>query len=150
MYLSARNTESQFVKQAGGRVIVTARALDKCWRRFVYVKEIMHTFDDPDEATDSGEEFEALLEDLSGPVGSTVSPQLESEVKCFWMALGVLCPEAQRLDYADRKTRNEIDDFTIATQLDIPLAYVPRLFEPRYLMNIRSLISQAAAVARSG
>jgi hypothetical protein len=142
MYVSAQNTKAKFVQQAGSCVVVTARELNHCWERFVFIKELMHAFDNPAEATDSGDAFDTLLQELSGPSGpSGTSPQTESEFKCFWMALGVLCPENQRLDYAQRLNANQIDDYAIALELRIPKAYVPRLFEPRYKTNIEHLIT---------
>lgn len=142
MYLSAENLSSRFVQQVGSRVIVTARELNYCWERFVYVKELMHAFDNPMEATDSGEEFDILLQELSGPPAPTVSAQAESEFKCFWMALGALCPEGLRTTYAAKMAANETDHFTIATELRIPEAYVPRLFESRYVDNVSHLIGR--------
>lgn len=130
MYLSAKNTEAKFVQQAGACVVVTARELNYCWERFVYIKELMHAFDDPREATDSGDAFDTLVQELSGPSASSdISPQTNSEFKCFWMALGILCPEQQRLEYKERLDAKQIDEYAIALELRIPEAYVPRLFE---------------------
>lgn len=140
-YLSARNTDHQLVKQCGGHVIVLARELNYCWERFVFVKELMHLFDDPKEATDTGEKFERMLEEIGadGTTPADWSPQMCSEVKCFWMALGVLCPEKNRAEYAAARENAEIDDYTIALQLRIPKLYVPVLFQDRYQTIIRLL-----------
>ena len=147
MYLSATNSNSKFVQQCGSCVIVTARDLNYCWERFVYLKELMHAFDNPTEATDSGDDFDSLLDELSGPSSTLSTPQAESEAKCFWMALGVMCPEAQRLEYVRKKRANETDDYAIALELRLPEAYVPRLFEQRYLRNIQTLTGRAISAA---
>lgn len=139
-YLSARNPNHPMVKQFGGHVIAVARGLNRCWTRFVVVKEMMHLFGTEDGAVDTGAEFEALLEDLNG--ADEVSPQLASEFECFWMALGALCPEAKRLEYAEKRGNNEIDDYTIALELRIPQLYVPRLFEKRYRRIIDGIVAR--------
>lgn len=130
-FLSADNTEHPIVQQHGQHVIVLARDLNKCWERFVFVKELMHFFDSKDESTDSGDEFEKLLQDLFLG-GTAVTPQSKSEVKCFWMALGALCPEEYRQRFSEDRKAGHIDDYAIALQLRIPQQYVTRLFEPRY------------------
>ena len=105
----------------------------------VYIKELMHLFDDPMEAVDSGDTFETVLREiLPGP--SQPSPQILSEYNCFWMALGVLCPERLRLELARERTEGRIDDYAIALRLRIPQQYVARLFEDRYLDIINRLV----------
>jgi hypothetical protein len=55
------------VQQVGSDVIVTARGINYCWERFVFVKEFLHAFDDPRAAADNGDTFDTQLQDLSGP-----------------------------------------------------------------------------------
>jgi hypothetical protein len=95
----------------------------------------MHAFDDPRAAAD-GDTFDTQLQDLSGPT-TTLSPQGESEYQSFWMALGVLCPEATRLAFQERLVAKQIDHYAIA--LRIPEQYVPLLFEARYKTNLAIL-----------
>lgn len=132
-YLSARNQDHKFVQQHGSRIIVLAReGLNHCWERFVYVKELMHAFDDPAKATDTGDAFERMLSDLTPGAPAELSPQGLSEIKCFWMALAVLCPDAMRREFEAERKAQRIDDYAIAIRLRIPQGYVPRLFEKRY------------------
>lgn len=138
IYLSARNEEARLVQQVGGTVIVTARGMNYCWTRFVFVKELMHAFDNPKSAADNGEAFDTQLQDLSGPA-TTLSPQGEAEYLSFWMALGVLCPEATRLALQERLFAKQTDHYAIALELRIPELYVPLLFEARYRTLINSL-----------
>lgn len=140
MYLSPRNTDHHFVRQFGNHVIVLAQDMNKCWDRFVSVKEMMHAFFDPDSAVDNGDEFERLLEDFANPSSDT-SRQMLSEYDCFWMALAAICREDQRLEFAEARLRNEISNYEIALQLKIPEQYVPRLFEPRYRKIIDRLLA---------
>ena len=58
------------------------------------------------------------------------------------MALGVLCPEQQRLEYVQKLEAKQTDEYAIALELRIPEAYVPRLFEARYSTFINRLIHE--------
>jgi hypothetical protein len=136
-YLSARNTNHRLVQQLGCHVIVLARELNRCWERFVFVKELMHIFDDPSQATDSGATFDRVLSELLLPSAPQWSPQMLSELGCFWMALGVLCPESLRLAFQSERERGQIDDYSIALKLRIPEMYVPALFFEDFLERIK-------------
>lgn len=133
-FVSPRNKDHPVVKVTGSHAIVLAReGLNYCWERFVYVKELMHAFDDPEHAADSGEDFERMLSDLTPGAGVPLSPQGASEINCFWMALAVLCPEKMRLHYKVEREAQRMDDYAIALQLRIPQGYVRRLFEEKYV-----------------
>ena len=43
-YVSPQNKDHPIVKQFGCHVVVSARDLNRCWERFVVVKEMMHVF----------------------------------------------------------------------------------------------------------
>ncbi len=131
-YISARNTEHRFVQQCGSHVIVLARGLNRCWSRFVFVKELMHLFDGADMAADSGDKLETLLSEFGSATPENHSKMMNSEVVCFWRAMGVLCPEDKRLEFETARNQNRIDDYSIALQLRIPEQHVPRLFLPHY------------------
>jgi hypothetical protein len=139
-YLSARNLNHPFVTQAGGRVVVTARTLNRCWERFVYIKELMHLFDDPDSATDTGAAFDELLGEFTGPGATVTSPQMNAEVGCFWRAIATLCPEETRKSLKSQLQGNQTDYYAIALRLRIPEQYVPRLFDPNYEKIISPLL----------
>lgn len=139
MYLSAQNTQHRIVQQLGSHVVVLPReGNNTCWERFVEVKEYMHVFDSVDEATDTGEEFDALLKEFSSAENMKRSDQMTGELKAFWRALAALCPEAHRKAILDeRKQRGpELSDYAVALRLRIPELYVPNLFEPWYLGNL--------------
>lgn len=140
-FLSANNSEHPLVKQYGSNVIVLAREMNNCWDRFVYVKELMHLFDDIEEATDTGEEFEGLLTEL---LLNTMerSPQLMSEIKCFWMALAAMCPEKYRTEYKQKREDGFLDDYGIALKLKIPTEYVPLLFTDIYDHNLEHILQE--------
>lgn len=124
----------------GAPLIVVARGLNYCWERFVVVKELMHYFDTPLERVSSQEEFEALLQDFTVPAPE-MSDALHSEVKAFWMALGILCPELLRQKFARDRDSGAIDDLQIAEALKIPAQYVPRLFDPKFKAFMGGLLA---------
>jgi len=135
-YLSPR-AGHRLAQQFGRHVIVLARDLNRCWQRFVFVKELMHVLDGSAESTDSGDKFEAVLNEINGP--SPWSEQTTSEVNAFWMALGLLCPMKVHAELRRQRSRNHVGDYAIALRLQIPEVYVPRLFEPRFEDYIRRL-----------
>jgi len=140
-YLSARNSHHRFVQQHGTNVIVLPReGLNYCWERFIFVKELMHLFDNPDQAADTGNKFEQMLTEIL-PGASEPSPATLSEFDAFWMALSVFCPEALRLEFAAARTAEQLDDYAIALRLRMPQQYVQRYFEPRYRPIIDRLIA---------
>lgn len=145
-FLSAQNTDHPFVRQHGTTVIVLARSLNKCWERFVFVKELMHLFDGSIEMTDTGEAFERQLSELQFG-GPDLQPQTLSEFHCFWMALACLCPEHIRTKFAVDRDAGRIDDYAVALQLRIPQLYVPRLFEDRYDRMMERLLETVVAAS---
>lgn len=146
LYLSAANTEHPLVKQNGGHIIVLARDImkNKCWSRFVLVKELMHLFDSEIEATDNGDEFDRLLTELSVDAISR-SDQMQSEINSFWMALAVLCPEQERQELEEKRKNGLIDDYGIALKLRIPQKYVPSLFRSDFKNIIGKITEEMPA-----
>lgn len=128
------------VRQSGGKpVICTARALNYCWERFVYVKELMHYFDSGLQRVSTKDEFRSLLEEFTAP-SLERSEQLESEILCFWRALGLLCPENLRQDYCRQLLAGEITTLGVAQDLRIPEQYVPTLCDGKFKSIISRLL----------
>lgn len=145
-FLSASNQEHRFIKQSGGApVIVLQRGMNYCWTRFVWVKELMHLFDTALDYVSSGSELEDIITGLSTPPMQR-SPQLASEVLCFWRALALLCPEAKRQEYLQRREKGEgLADLQIATELRIPQQYVPSLFGTQFKTIVARLLADPSA-----
>lgn len=143
-YLSARNTDNRFVQQHGKHVIVLARGMTKEWERFVCIKEVMHVFDDPLEATDTGGQFEQLLSEFMGAGEMERSLQMTAEIKCFWRALGTYCPEVHRNELAQERDAGRLDDYGNSLQLRLPEPYVPALFGETYDTAIAALTENNA------
>lgn len=140
-FISAANKESRFVQQVGGNnVIVIARDQSKCWQRFVFIKELMHLFDEDGELTGTEASFETVLTELS-VTNPTPSKQTQAESRCFWMALALVCPEKFRLEFDKKRKLKHVDDYGIAVQLKIPEEHVFHLLRPDYLEIIANLIS---------
>lgn len=145
-YLSGKNVEHPIVKQFGSNVIVMARGLNNCWERFVYVKELMHLFDEPEEFTSSSVEFDRLLTDLQSLGTMELSVQAVSDAKCLWMALAAFCPEALRKQFEQQRNAKLVDDYSIALQLKIPTQYVPLLFDDRYTKTLSAILGSPSLV----
>lgn len=127
-------------RYGSGKFIVVHRNLTYCWKRMVYVKELMHCFDAESEMAGSAESFENLLNDLAIPDLEEETPQIQSESNAVFMALGVLCPEKCRLEYIKKKQDGLISDYSIAVDLRIPEGYIPLLLHPLYEEKIGSLV----------
>ena len=83
--------------------------------RFIYVKEMMHMFDDPSKATDTGAKFDAQLAEFDGTgTPKDWSVQTHAEIACFWMTLGALCPEPIRKQLEMERAAGRIDDQAIS------------------------------------
>lgn len=132
MYLSPRNQNHPLSVQFGGHIVVVARGLDRNWYRFVYVKELMHMLDSADTSTDSGVKFDTLLTELGGQQSPDPSSPYVSEVRAFWMALGLLCLEPVRQDFLSTRNADPTSDFELSLKLKIPEAYVPLLASPLF------------------
>ena len=144
MFLSVCS-ESTWVKQHGCDVVVLSRAIfaktpggNYCWDRFITVKEMMHVFDTQAECSYTGEKFEAILNSfLINYDGS--SAVVESEIKAFWRALGVLCPERYRLAFLDAVRSGTMTNYDAALKFRIPEQYVPFLWHDRYLEMLKGV-----------
>ena len=112
---------------AENEVLITlARSLNRDWRRIVYTKELMHSFDTDEEKADTAEKFELQMEDLGDP-SSEMSPQARAEIKAFWRALGVLCNADLRDQFRLAFEREEMSAAIIAARLRIPERYIRHL-----------------------
>jgi hypothetical protein len=119
-------------------LVVLARGLSKPWRRFVYTKELMHAFDEEGEKTDSAEKLDQQVERFSDPTVEK-TPQYKSEVKAFWRALAVLCPEDYRLEQVKGVEAGDITLSMVATRLVIPERYIRHLFRGNFLEIVQAL-----------
>ncbi|KAF1707662.1 hypothetical protein CSC71_12745 [Pseudoxanthomonas sangjuensis] len=102
---------------------------------------MMHVFDEVLECTNSEADLDLLLSNFYGGADTSgeICPQMKSEVKCFWMAVGVLCPERTRVELQQKRDAGELTDYQIADYLKVPEVYVPNFFNPRYKHLLASL-----------
>lgn len=136
----------QFVAQCRGRnVVVIAREMNRCWKRFVIFKELMHLLDPELSYTSTAEEFGDLLEEFAAP-GLDRSPQMAAEVYALWMATALFCPETLRQELQRQFEAGTISTHDVATKLLMPEQYVPRLFNPNY----KAIMSRLLAAPRNG
>lgn len=135
LYLSP-NADHPFAEQHGCDVVVISRKIrdsNKCWDRIITVKEMLHIFDDIKDGCDNGDKFDALLSRFAvGESRSDHAEIFESETRCFWRALGLFCPEPQRLKFAKSVAENSLTNYDVALRLRIPELYVPHLLRKSF------------------
>ena len=139
-WLTPTNTDHHLVRQHGSHVIVTGRDLNRCWERIVYVKELMHLFDDEAGKASSVYDFDSLLSEFASPVPTDRSHQMTSEIVALWRALALLCPENQRRQFAAERTELKVGDYEIALRLRIPEYHVPRLFSSTFDSILQTIL----------
>lgn len=140
-------SDCRWVKQFGSDVIVIARDIQHsrgkgnlCWDRFITVKEMMHLFDTEEEVCDTGQKFDELISQFTMNFdGQNV--HMTSEIKCFWRALGVLCPNKDRVELKQRFEAGNMMKYDIALQLRIPEQYVGYLLHDNYAHFIEFALS---------
>lgn len=141
LFLSVADQGNEYVRQIGSDIIVLPRGLNDCWDRFIYVKELMHLLDHPEEKTSDFEEFSALLAEFEAVnTAEEWSKQYASEVAGAWMATACLCPERHRVALLEKHVSGELSHYEIALHLKIPEQQVRNLFRPNYLEIIGSIL----------
>lgn len=134
---------SEFLAKAGApNVILLDDGLkaNKCWQRFIVVKEVMHLFDEDDEKTAEANSIQELLTGLEASDYRSGNKQLESDARAVWMALACLCPEAKRQEFKQKKLEGLIDDYAIASQLRIPQAHIRKLLSDSFDTFLREVL----------
>lgn len=133
-----------FPNLTGNFIIITSTALNRCWERFVFMKELMHIYENSVATkTNSESKFDTQLYELADlSTSQDRSPQMQSEIKAVWMALGITCPEADRIELRGKLEEND-PDFTekhVAEILKIPEYYIRLLMSPRYENEIQDIL----------
>jgi hypothetical protein len=114
-------------------------------RRFVCCKELMHTFDTAAEKTDTAEKFEQLLDEIETPLPTEVASAMYlSENRTKWMAALVLCPGPVRDIFQPRWAAEELSDYEVALELQIPETLIAAIMSERYERVFERLIGSAA------
>lgn len=120
-----------------------ASVLNRCWRRFVCCKELMHVFDDSAQRVNSPDKLTTLLDELqTNPIRGDASPMYDSERDAEWMALLVLCPERLRNFYIRDYVSSPERDMEIANQLKVPRVLIRALMGDHYLRALEILTGE--------
>jgi hypothetical protein len=126
-------------------VIRVSKKLNRCWRRIVCCKELMHVFDDSAAQTSDGGKFLKLLKELEGRnniLPGDASAMLLSERHTEWMALIVLCPPRLRAMF-EGQYKKTIDDRDIAEKVKIPECMIPAVMGDYYWRALERLTGEA-------
>ena len=121
------------------------KTLNRCGRRYVSCKEMMHIFDTADEAVSSRERFIQLLNEFETlPMPKDISPMYLSELNAEWKALLILCPKRLRDKYRGGWEANEVgySDLDIALKLKIPENLIRSIMSPYYETALQQSIAQ--------
>ena len=105
--------------------IVTARDMNQCWTRFIYIKELMHAFDAEDERVTNRSD----LEDVAGlGFGSSGDkPVIRSEIRALYRTALVCCNFKARAGFMNRYNSRTTTAHQIAEELRVPEHYVTLL-----------------------
>jgi hypothetical protein len=117
-------------------------SLNRCHRRFVCCKELMHAFDSPAERTSSRDRFLQLMRELESPP-LVRSPMLDSEIQAEWMALLALCPKSRRDALKLEWEAKDKSPRQIAEVLKIPEAAISALMGDNYDVAYARFVAEA-------
>lgn len=133
---------SKYSKWSGGQpCILIARNQDDIWKRFVEIKELMHTFDDGLDRIGTDSDFAQLLEYFTAPGSGLVQQNHLSDGLGVVKALACVCSESTRQEYVRKCDNDEITLAEMARELRIPEVYVSWLLVPNFKSLVMRLIS---------
>jgi hypothetical protein len=109
------------------------KSLNRCWRRFVCCKELMHVFDSESERVSSRDRFLRLMKDIDNrPMAGDQSDMFTSEMNAEWMALIALCPKRLRDKYMQQYVDRTLSPYDVGLMFKIPEAVVKSLMSDYY------------------
>ncbi len=134
------NQESRWEDSDAWTVLITYDdTLNQCYRRFVWCKELMHTFDSPEAFVDNIDKYKGFLEEIElQPLTST--EMYISENRAKWMALLILCPKSERDNVAGDVKKGNLSHYDVALRYRIPEGIVPSLFSESYNRAYNALV----------
>lgn len=134
------DAESAYEEPDEWVVLITFNSeLNMCKKRFVWCKELMHAFDDPDGSVKNESDYRELLEEIEiKPLEP--SDKYISENWAKWMALLILCPKTFRDEIVGSRKDGTKTDYEIAFDFRIPESIVKSLFSQSYDDAYKALI----------
>lgn len=109
--------------------------------KFIATKELMHCYfaEYAPSATSNGLIFEAHMRELFGN-SATTSHQVQAENTAFWMAVGLICPENERIRLKEAYGGTDREDQDIGGMLGIPPGMVSLLFSDQFDDEVTALL----------
>lgn len=104
--------------------IILADGLSPEMERFITIKELMHCYFGPSggsSATDTAMTLDNHFRKFFGNSATIESAAAEAEVKALWMAIGVICPERDRLEFQRAVEQRTMTFEDVAKTLMIPV-----------------------------
>jgi len=114
-------------------VILTPAALKNTkMERFIYIKELMHCFENEAYFTVIPEHLRSLVQNIPYEVMEKTE-QTKSDMAAHWLALSVMCVERDRVQILEEISGTREKDYTDMTEeFEIPEEVIGGLFEDRY------------------
>lgn len=138
-----RDRDSAYEEEFSIASIRIHRDLNRCWRRFVGCKEMMHIFDSLEERVDSRDKFLKLLDEFeSKPLAQDMSPMFSSEGEAGWRALAVLCPMRLRNKYLQSWRDKTMTEYEIALALRVPEPVIKSLMSEYFEAALTTLLNK--------
>lgn len=126
--------------------IRVARELNRCWRRLVCCKELMHVFDGRTQRVNTKDRFIQLLSELeSKPLAEDISDMYGSEQDAMWMAILVLCPMKRRNDFAPDYKSGKLSKQDLAEKLKVPVQAINGIMGDYYPIALERLTGDPSA-----
>lgn len=122
--------------------VCVAQGLERPVEKFIVIKEIMHCYFNVDDGSQTDNSFvlEAHMREMFGNSATTQSSQVRAENLAFWMALGLVCPEAHRLELQAILREDESQLDALAVGLGVPSGILNLLVSPQYEDEIREIL----------
>jgi hypothetical protein len=109
------------------------RKQNRCWRRLICCKELMHIFDDPTEKVSDRGRFLKLMQEFEvRPMAGDISPMFNSELRAEWMALLILCPKHLRDVVRPQWADKTLSNYDVALKFKIPEDVIESLMSDYY------------------
>lgn len=117
------------------------RQQNRCWRRLICGKELMHIFDEAAEQVSDRGRFLRLMQEFEvRPMAGDESPMFNSEIRAEWMALIILCPKRLRDAVRPLWLNKTLTSLEVALKFKIPEDTIESLMSDYYDTALQRLI----------
>ena len=124
--------------------VFVAHGLTREYERLVVIKELMHLYFGPNAgsiyATDSQIALENHMQEMFAASADIRSHQVEAEKRALWMAISVLTPEVDRMEFQAKVETSKLSVEAVAAKLRVPVHTTKALLSRHYDQEISNLL----------